>query len=149
MGSHRGLPRELRFGGVVVEHDRVLAGVEPVLSGVGVLDRRRGLLVGHRPHDDRAIRIAQYFRYYGQLGFTMQIPFLLEAAAYDLSLLVLGLAGFVLGSLLFFSPPSRVLLCWTVAANGAFLAFFGILQKLTWNGQFFWIAWSLFKVKVP
>ena len=37
---------------------------------------------------DRAVEIAQYFRYYGQLGFTAQIPFLLEAVAYDLALLV-------------------------------------------------------------
>ena len=37
---------------------------------------------------DQTIRIAQYFRYYGQLGFTMQMPFLLESAAYDLALVV-------------------------------------------------------------
>jgi len=37
---------------------------------------------------DRALQIARYFRYYGQLGFRSQMPFLLESAAYDLGLVV-------------------------------------------------------------
>jgi hypothetical protein len=37
---------------------------------------------------DRAIQIARYFRYYGQLGFAAGSPFLLEAMAYDLALVV-------------------------------------------------------------
>ena len=36
----------------------------------------------------RAIRIAQHLRFYGQLAFTQKMPFLLEAVAYDLSLVV-------------------------------------------------------------
>jgi hypothetical protein len=41
-----------------------------------------------RGEDDTAIRVAEHFRFYGQLGFTQQLPFLLEAVAYDLSLVV-------------------------------------------------------------
>ena len=57
------------------------------------------------------------------------------ATRYDLSLLVLSVAGFLMGSLLFCAARSRLLLCWAVAVNGALLAFFGLLQKLTWNGR--------------
>lgn len=41
-----------------------------------------------RGRDDTAIRVAEHFRFYGQLGYTQQLPFLLEAVAYDLSLVV-------------------------------------------------------------
>ena len=62
------------------------------------------------------------------------------ATRYDLSLLVLSVAGFLMGSLLFCAARSRLLLCWAVAVNGALLAFFGLLQKLTWNGRIYWIG---------
>lgn len=32
----------------------------------------------------RSVEIAKYFKYYGQLAFTMNLPFILETAAYDL-----------------------------------------------------------------
>lgn len=38
--------------------------------------------------DDSAVRIARHFRYYGLLGYTEALPFLLEAVAYDLAMVV-------------------------------------------------------------
>jgi hypothetical protein len=36
---------------------------------------------------ERALEVASYFKYYGQLGFAEQLPFILEAVAYDMALL--------------------------------------------------------------
>lgn len=44
---------------------------------------------------DRAIEIASHLRYYGQLAFAQRLPFVLEAVAYDMSLL--NEAAFELG----------------------------------------------------
>ncbi len=56
----------------------------------------------------------------------------------DLLLLVSAVAVFLLGSLLFKSPAAQMLLCLLVVVNGSALALFGIVQKLTWNGQLYW-----------
>jgi len=44
----------------------------------------------------RAIEVARYFKYYGQLAFQMELPFVLETAAYDLC--TLNELAFDLGS---------------------------------------------------
>jgi O-antigen ligase/tetratricopeptide (TPR) repeat protein len=56
----------------------------------------------------------------------------------DLSLLVLAVAVFLLAVRYFKTTRSLVVLCSVVAINGAVLAFFGIVQRLTWNGSLFW-----------
>ncbi len=45
-----------------------------------------GLLAGGR--GDLALEVAGHFRFYGQLGYTQGLPFLLEVVAYDLTLVV-------------------------------------------------------------
>ena len=52
----------------------------------------------------------------------------------DLALLSLGVAVFALGTALFRSPQSRMLLCGLVAVNGAAFVFFALVQRLTWDG---------------
>jgi len=59
---------------------------------------------------------------------------------YVLALLALGVATFFLASQWFDSPRSQFWLYTLVAANGALLAFFGLVQRMTWNGQLFWIG---------
>ncbi|MBX3438963.1 MAG: hypothetical protein KF861_15840, partial [Planctomycetaceae bacterium] len=54
------------------------------------------------------------------------------------SLLFFALGAFVLGSRWFSTGPSQIWLWRALAINGAALAFFGIVQKLTWNGLLFW-----------
>ena len=56
----------------------------------------------------------------------------------DLALLILVVSVFALGSVFFASPRIQIWLCWAVAVNGAALAFFGLIQKLTWDGMLYW-----------
>ncbi len=56
----------------------------------------------------------------------------------DLTLLALGAGVFVLGGVFFRSPLARIQLCWITAINGVALAFFGLVQQLTWNGLLYW-----------
>ena len=56
----------------------------------------------------------------------------------DLATLSLGLGYFVLGAIFFAGPRAKVALCATMAAVGAAVAFFGIVQQLTWNGLLYW-----------
>jgi tetratricopeptide (TPR) repeat protein len=63
-----------------------------------------------------------------------------SATRYDLTLLVMATIAFLLGQRLFDTERSLVVLFTFVAINGAAFAFFGLIQKLTWNGQFFWIG---------
>jgi len=56
----------------------------------------------------------------------------------DLAVLVLAVAVFILGSVLFTTPRAQLWLCGLVALNGAALAFFGLVQQLTWNGLLYW-----------
>jgi len=55
-----------------------------------------------------------------------------------LALLLMGLSALVAGALLFGSSPAGLWLCGVLAANGAALAFFGLVQRLAWNGKLFW-----------
>jgi len=56
----------------------------------------------------------------------------------DLALLTLGVAVFVLGASLFRTPVAQIWLCGAIAVNGAALAFFGLAQKITWDGRLYW-----------
>jgi len=56
----------------------------------------------------------------------------------DLALLTLAVAVFVLGASLFKTPRAQIWLCGAIAANGAALAFFGLTQKITWDGRLYW-----------
>lgn len=56
----------------------------------------------------------------------------------DLALLIVGTAVFLLGATLFRTPHTQVWLCAALALNGAALAFFGIVQRLTFNGLLYW-----------
>jgi len=56
----------------------------------------------------------------------------------DLAMLILAVTVFVLGAALFQSPRAQLWLCGLIAVNGAALAFFGLVQKLTWNGLLYW-----------
>ncbi len=57
---------------------------------------------------------------------------------HDLALLVLAGTMFLLGAVFFARPQTHVWLLVTVAVNGGALAFFGIAQKLAWNGKLYW-----------
>lgn len=57
---------------------------------------------------------------------------------HDLALLTLGVAIFVAGFVLFRKPQAFSFLVVVVAINGAALAFFGLIQRLSWNGMIFW-----------
>ncbi len=61
-----------------------------------------------------------------------------EATRSELALLGLALVVFVLGSVLFREAESLQSLLFAVLLNGAAVAFFGVVQQLTWNGQLFW-----------
>lgn len=63
-----------------------------------------------------------------------------DSTRYDLALLALGVSAFYLAAQLFSSTKSQIWLYSLVAANGACLAFFGLVQRMTWNGQLFWIG---------
>lgn len=56
----------------------------------------------------------------------------------DLALLVLAIAVFLLGAGFFKTPRAQIWLCGLIALDGAALAFFGLIQQLTWNGLLYW-----------
>lgn len=56
----------------------------------------------------------------------------------DLALLIGGVAAFLLAAALFRTRVSQQTLAWVLTINGAALAFFGLVQKLTWNGHLYW-----------
>ncbi len=56
----------------------------------------------------------------------------------DLALLILAASTFVLGATFFWRPSTHVWLLGIVTVNGAALAFFGMVQKLAWNGKLYW-----------
>lgn len=60
------------------------------------------------------------------------------ASRHSLALLILASSVFFLSALLFSRPESHLWLCGLIAANGAAIAFFGLAQKLTFNGQLYW-----------
>jgi O-antigen ligase len=57
---------------------------------------------------------------------------------HDLAMLVLGVGVFLMGAVYFHTPCARLLLWGTMAVNGTALAYFGIAQRLTWNGMLYW-----------
>ena len=56
----------------------------------------------------------------------------------DLALLVLATGTFLVGAALFRTPGAQTWLFGALAINGAALALFGIVQRLTFNGQIYW-----------
>jgi len=56
----------------------------------------------------------------------------------ELAWLALVVAFFALGAWWFSSGPAQVALWGVVAVNGAALAFFGLVQKLSYNGMIYW-----------
>lgn len=62
------------------------------------------------------------------------------ATRHDLAWLVLGVLTFTLASVAFSQTRHAIRLCAFTGLNGACLATFGIVQKLTWNGQIFWVG---------
>lgn len=60
------------------------------------------------------------------------------STGHDLVLLVFLVGACVAASQLFCVPRAAMWLCGAVAVNGAALAFFGMVQQLSWNGQLYW-----------
>jgi len=56
----------------------------------------------------------------------------------ELALLVLASGGFLCGAVFFRTAQAGMGLCGVAAATGAAVAFFGLVQKLTWNGLLYW-----------
>ena len=56
----------------------------------------------------------------------------------DLTLLALAAGMYLMGGVGFRTARTRALLCWVMAINGTAIAFFGLVQQLTWNGKLFW-----------
>ncbi len=56
----------------------------------------------------------------------------------SLALLILATSVFFLAAILFSRPSTHLWLLGLIAANGAVIAFFGLAQNLTWNGQIYW-----------
>ena len=57
---------------------------------------------------------------------------------HDLAMLTLAASVFACGAVLFRSSRAVLWLAMAVAINGAALAFFGFVQKLSWNGMLYW-----------
>ena len=58
----------------------------------------------------------------------------------DMSLLTLILASLVLACLTITNSTRRLVICALAAINGAVMAFFGIVQQLSWNGKIYWFV---------
>ena len=58
----------------------------------------------------------------------------------DMSLLTLILTALVLACLTITSSTRRLAICGLAAINGAAMAFFGIVQQLSWNGKIYWFV---------
>jgi O-antigen ligase/tetratricopeptide (TPR) repeat protein len=56
----------------------------------------------------------------------------------EVALLVAGLAVLLIARQVFTTPTDVLWLSGVLATNGALLAYFGIVQKLSWNGQLYW-----------
>jgi O-antigen ligase/tetratricopeptide (TPR) repeat protein len=62
------------------------------------------------------------------------------ATRQDLTWLAICTITFLLGWQLFSCTRAAIWLCGAIAANGAALALFGVIQALTWNGRLYWIG---------
>lgn len=56
----------------------------------------------------------------------------------DLALLVLAIGVFLLGAGLFGTPRAQIWLCGLIAVNGAAVAFFALVHRLTWSHLLYW-----------
>ena len=67
-------------------------------------------------------------------------PLSLDPAStrHDLALLTLAVAVFLLGARFFAAKRAQFLLLSVIAVNGAALALFALIQRLTWNGLIYW-----------
>ncbi|MEM7454033.1 MAG: O-antigen ligase family protein [Planctomycetota bacterium] len=63
-----------------------------------------------------------------------------EGTWYHIQLLLIALGGLLLGCRLFRSTDHLTFLLAACTVNGAAIAFFGLIQKLTFNGKLFWIV---------
>jgi O-antigen ligase/tetratricopeptide (TPR) repeat protein len=66
------------------------------------------------------------------------VSFYPASTRHDLTLLALAAGMYLLGGVFFRTARARALLCWVTAINGTAIAFFGLVQKLSWNGKLFW-----------
>ena len=62
----------------------------------------------------------------------------------QVALLTLGTSVFILASLCFVERRAIFWLCVSTAVGGAALSFFGVVQRLTWNGKFYWFFEPLY-----
>ncbi len=60
------------------------------------------------------------------------------SSRHDLALLLMAVGVFFVGFVLFRQPDVFPWFCGIVAANGAAIAFFGMVQRLSWNGLIYW-----------
>ncbi len=58
---------------------------------------------------------------------------------YELARVSVAFVALLMGAVLFQTRQSQVWLWGILALNGAALAFFGIVQQLSWNGKLYWI----------
>ncbi len=56
----------------------------------------------------------------------------------ELAMLILGAAAFAVGAVLFWQTRPMLWLLTTISLTAAAVALFGLLQKLSWNGQIYW-----------
>ena len=61
-----------------------------------------------------------------------------SATRVELARLVMAIIALYLGTVLFANAKYQIWLWACLALNGAALAFFGIVQQLSWNGKLFW-----------
>lgn len=115
----------------------------PMIIGIGIAivqviplgDGLGGLTLG---------RQAEIYEHYTALGGSQEnavkprISLNTEGTFQHLRLLVLALAALLLGCRYFRTRRHLLILLTAMTANGVALAFFGMIQKLTWNGMLFW-----------
>jgi tetratricopeptide (TPR) repeat protein/O-antigen ligase len=61
-----------------------------------------------------------------------------ESTRRQLAVFTFGLVAFTAAACVFQSSRSQIWLAGLIACNGAALAFFGLVQKLSWNGMLYW-----------
>ena len=62
------------------------------------------------------------------------------ATRHDLAVLALAVTAFFLGATLFQTASARLWLCFVLAVNGAAVAVFGLVEKLTLQHRLFWLV---------
>jgi O-antigen ligase len=60
------------------------------------------------------------------------------SSRHDLALLVMAVSVFLLGALFFSNPRTHLWLFGLILVNGTAITFFGLTQKLSWNGMLYW-----------